>query len=172
MEQEIVAISAQVAAFLDRHHVMSLATTGPDGPHAANLFYARDGFALMWVSDVTSCHSVAVETSARVAATIAMDYADFPEIQGLQILGRAFRVADEPSQQEARRCLEARYPFLRAAERPPEELRDAYQSAQFYRLEPSRIVLIDNTRGLGFKQALELGLNTCKQVGRHRDWRT
>lgn len=160
MAQETAAISAQVAAFLDSHHVMSLATIGPDGPHAANLFYARDGFALMWVSDAASCHSVAVETPARVAATIAMDYADFPEIQGLQMFGRAFRVVDDPSQQHARRCLEARYPFLRGAEKSLKELGDAYRRAQFYRLEPIRIVLIDNSRGFGFKQALELGLNT------------
>jgi len=160
MEQETTAVSAQVAALLDRHHVMSLATIGPAGPHAANLLYARDGFSLMWVSDTASCHSVAVATSARVAATIAMDYADFSEIQGLQIFGWAFRIVDEPSQQHARRCLESRYPFLRTAEKTNKELRDAYQRAQFYQLKPSRIVLIDNSRGFGFKQVLELGLNT------------
>src|SRR5262245_25687970 len=58
-------------AFLDAHHVMSLATAGADGPHAANLFYARDGFALIWVSDPTSRHSLHVEGGARVAATVA-----------------------------------------------------------------------------------------------------
>ena len=152
-------VSAQVAALLDRHHVLSLATVCLDGPHATNLFYARDGFALLWVSDPSSRHSVAVETDPRVAATIAMDYSDFPEIQGLQIWGRAFRVVDETSSEQARRCLELRYPFLRIAANAPKELRDAYDRAQFYRLEPSRIVIIDNTRGLGFKQTLELGSN-------------
>lgn len=134
---------------------MSLATAGPDGPHAANLFYARDGLDLLWVSEPSSRHSVAIEASGCAAATIAMDYSDFPEIQGLQISGRAFRVIDESSRQHARRCLEARYPFLHAAANAPEELRNPYERAQWYRLEPDRITIIDNTRGLGFKQTLE-----------------
>jgi len=159
MKNEMTAVSAQVAALLDRHHVMSLATVSPDAPHAANLFYARDGFSLMWVSDASSRHSVMVEADPRVAATIAKDYVDFPEIQGLQIFGRAFRVVDRLSRQHARHCLEARYLFLHDAANAPKEIRDALERAQFYRLEPSKIVLIDNTRGLGFKQTLEFGPN-------------
>ena len=41
----------------------------------------------------------------------------------------------------------------------PTELRDAYDQAQFYRLEPQRIALIDNTRGLGFKETIEFAPN-------------
>jgi uncharacterized protein YhbP (UPF0306 family) len=155
MNNDRPQILLEIAALLDRHHVMSLATVCPDGPRAANLFYARDGFALLWVSDPSSRHSVAVEADARVAATIATDYSDFPEIQGLQISGRAFRVIETSSRQHARRRLEARYPFLHAAADASEELRKAYERAQFYRLEPASITIIDNTRGLGFKQTLE-----------------
>jgi uncharacterized protein len=157
METEMTEVSAQIARLLDRHHVMSLATVCPDGPHAANLFYARDGFALFWTSDPFSRHSVAVESDTRVAATIAKDYSDFPEIQGLQISGRAFRIIDESSRQHARHCLEMRYPFLQTTANAPKELRKASERAEFYRLETSRIVIIDNTRGLGFKRTLELG---------------
>lgn len=152
-------VSVQIAALLDRHHVMSLATVRPDGPHAANLFYARDGFDLLWISEASSRHSVAVEADARVAATIAMDYSDFPEIQGLQISGRAFLVTEEASRQRARLCLEARYPFLHAAANAREELRKAYELGQFYRLQPARIAIIDNKRGLGFKQTLDFPLS-------------
>lgn len=148
-------VSRQIAALLDTHHVMSLATVCSDGPHAANLFYARDGFDLLWLSESSSRHSMAVETDARVAATIAMDYSDFREIQGLQISGQAFLVTEEASRQHARFCLEARYPFLHAAASAPAELRKAYERAQFYRLQPARIAMIDNTRGLGFKQTLD-----------------
>jgi hypothetical protein len=37
--------------------VMSLATSGESGPHAANVLYVRDDFALLWVSDPISRHS-------------------------------------------------------------------------------------------------------------------
>jgi uncharacterized protein YhbP (UPF0306 family) len=117
--------------------------------------YSRDGFALLWVSDPSSRHSVAIEADAQVGATIATDYSDFPEIQGLQISGRAFRIVEATPREHARRRLEARYPFLHAAANAPDELRKAYEHAQFCRLEPTRITIIDNRRGLGFKQTLE-----------------
>ncbi len=151
------SLADQIAALLDTHHVMSLATCGADGPHAANLFFARTGFTLLWVSDPASRHSVELEADPGVAATIAMDYSDFPSVKGLQLSGRAERIADQGARADARRQLEARYPFLQAAAQAPADLRAAYERAQFYRLVPARIVLIDNSRGLGFKLTLECG---------------
>jgi hypothetical protein len=52
--------------------------------------------------------------------------------------------------------LELRFDFLRRIKSGPAPLREAYQNAKFYRLEPLRIVLIDNSRGFGFKEALDL----------------
>jgi uncharacterized protein len=145
-------LTARTAAFLDAHHVMSLATMGADGPHAANLFYARDGYALIWVSDPTSHHSRHIGEHAEVAATIARDCCDFPDVQGLQIRGRAWRITHPREEARARAGLEARYPFLRRlTEGKP---CDAYHRAQLYRLEPECIVLIDNQRGFGSKEVL------------------
>jgi uncharacterized protein YhbP (UPF0306 family) len=75
-------LATRVLAFLDGHHVMSLATLGPEGPHAANVFYARDGMVLFWMSDPASRHSMHIDACGRVAATIAPDCRDFPEIRG------------------------------------------------------------------------------------------
>jgi uncharacterized protein YhbP (UPF0306 family) len=147
-------LSDRVAAFLDAHHVMSLATLGAKGPHAASVFYARDGFALLWVSDRASRHSAELEADGRVAATIAQDYSDFAAIRGLQVSGRARRLADEAERARARHILEARYAFLR---QPADgDLRDTYERAQIYRLDVVRFVLIDNSRGFGHKDVLEL----------------
>jgi uncharacterized protein YhbP (UPF0306 family) len=65
----------QLARFLDQNHVLSLATVGEEGPHAASLFYARDDRYLLWVSDPASRHSRHIERNARVSATIAPDTA-------------------------------------------------------------------------------------------------
>jgi hypothetical protein len=147
-------LAARIAAFLDAHHVMSLATTGPDGPHAANLFYARDGLALLWVSDRTSRHSVELAADARVAATIAPDYSDYAAIAGLQVGGRARRLADDDERARARQILETRYAFLRHL--ADAGVRDSYERARIHRLDPDRLVLIDNTRGFGHKDILDL----------------
>ena len=148
--------AARILAFLDAHHVMSLATCGTGGPHAANLFYAHHDFTLLWVSDPASEHSIHVEGRARVAATIATDYSDFAEIRGLQILGDAYRICDESERKAAGSYLEARFAFLCELKSAPARLREVYDRAQYYRLVPMRIALIDNTRGFGFKEVIDL----------------
>jgi uncharacterized protein len=147
--------AVRIAAFLDAHRVMSLATSGPRGPHAANVFYARDDFTLLWVSSPDSEHSRHLVARPRVAATIAADCLDYADIKGVQIHGDAWRIDQRAERSRARALLELRFDFLRRIKFGSSALHEAYENAEFYRLEPSRIVLIDNSRGFGFKEALD-----------------
>src|SRR5664279_5947574 len=151
-----IELRQQIGAFLEAHHVMSLATFGSGGPHATNLFYACDGLALVWVSDPDTQHSREIEADPRVAATVAPDYTDYAVIRGVQIAGAARRivVADERMRHLAQ--LEARYAFLGQLASGPPKLREAYARTAVYRLQPARIVLIDNTKGFGHKETLEI----------------
>lgn len=146
---------ARIAAFLDAHRVMSLATSGPRGPHAANIFYVRDGFALLWISSPDSRHSLELKANSRVAATIAPDYRDFEEVCGLQITGEANCIAGASESQRARTLLKARYPFLQRLSEGPSAMREAYESAELYQLDPHRMVIIDNRLGFGHKDTLD-----------------
>lgn len=143
--------AARVTAFLDSHHVLSLATVGPDGPHAANLFYVRDGHALLWVSDPTSRHSLHLESRRRVAS----DCSDYSRINGVQVFGDADKIVDAADSERSRRWLERRFSFLSDLDDALAPVREAYRRAAFYRLTPSRVVLIDNSRGFGFKEAVD-----------------
>jgi len=156
--------ATRIAAFLDAHHVVSLATCGPEGPHAATVFYVRDGLALLWVSDPNSRHSVELAANARVAATVAPDYFEFDDILGVQISGRAHAIADASQRANAELLLQARYPSLKRMSEGLPTLREAYERAKFYRLEPTRLVLIDNSRGFGHKDTLELGGNATEAM--------
>jgi uncharacterized protein YhbP (UPF0306 family) len=149
-------LAARIEAFLDAHHVMTLATHGGGAAHAASLMYAREGFALYWTSDPESRHSRELEASGGVAATVAPDYSGFREIRGLQIAGRAARVTATGEVALARALMERRYAFLGELARGPETLRAAYAKAAFYVLRPERITLIDNTQGFGHKETLAL----------------
>ena len=149
-------LAQQVGSFLAAHHVLSLATFGSSGPHATNLFYACDELALVWVSDPDAQHSREIETDPRVAATVAPDYSDFANIRGLQITGTARRIVAEDEQTRYLVQMEARYPFLKRLAEGPTKLREAYARTGIYRLEPIRIVLIDNTKGFGHKETLVL----------------
>jgi uncharacterized protein YhbP (UPF0306 family) len=154
-------LAARIATFLDLHHVMSLATCGPHGPHAANVFYARDGLSLLWVSDRQSTHSMHIVNNPKVGATIAPDYSDFDAICGVQIFGNAHRLGEAAERDSARALLAMRYPALqRLSDRPMIE--QAYSSAEAYQLVPSRIVMIDNRRGFAHKDTLDLPpVRTC-----------
>ena len=151
-----INLGQRIGSFLAAHHVVSLATFGSSGPHATSLFYACDGLALVWVSDPDTQHSREIEADPRVAATVAPDYADFALIRGVQIAGSARRIvaADERMRHLAQ--LEARYAFLGQMATGPSKLREAYARTAVYRLQPARIVLIDNTKGFGHKKTLEL----------------
>ena len=150
-------LTDRFAAFLDAHHVFSLATAGLQGPHATNLLYARDGLALLWVSDPSSRHSIELEGNEQVAATIAADYAEYSQIQGLQICGRAHRIIEMTERTRARVLLETRYSFLKRSAEGSSAVRAIYAQSQIYRLDPVRMILIDNSLGFGHKDILELG---------------
>ncbi len=75
-------LDRQIGTFLAAHHVMSLATVGSNGPHATSLFYACDGLALVWVSELNTQHSRDIDADPRAAATVAPDYSDFAAIRG------------------------------------------------------------------------------------------
>jgi uncharacterized protein YhbP (UPF0306 family) len=149
--------AGRIATFLDRHHVVSLATCGPDGPHAANVFYARDGFALVWVSDPRSRHSRNLKRDAQIAATVAPDCFELEDVRGVQVFGYAHAVPDPSDRARALRLIAARYPCVAQLARAPSGLCEEYATIEAYRLEPERIVLIDNSRGFGHKDTLRVG---------------
>lgn len=150
------SLPERIEEFLDTHHVMTLATVAAAGAHAASLLYARKGFELYWTSDPQTRHSRHIERDPRVTATIAPDTADFRAIRGLQIAGRAARIADAQAVAEARALLARRYAFLAELAAAPALLRSAFEKACFYRLLPQAITLIDNNLGFGHKETLKL----------------
>lgn len=153
-------LRAEILAFLDAHTVMSLATAGAEGGHASSLMYARDGFALYWVSDPDCRHSRELEANPQVAATIAPDYDDFQKIRGLQIHGPACRLRGPAARANAIAKLAMRYSFLKQFLSGPAELVRQMRDAVAYRLEPQRITLIDNSKGFGHRDVLELDRRT------------
>ena len=148
-------LASRIATFLDAHRVMSLATCGPHGSHAANVFYARGGLSLFWVSDWQSTHSRNIAINPQVSATIAPDYSDFDEVCGVQIFGEAHQLSDAAERDGARALLATRYPTLQRLSDCP-MIEQAYSSAEAYRLVPNRIIMIDNRRGFGHKDTLDL----------------
>ncbi len=146
---------AHILDFLTEHHAMTLATAGP-GPHAAAVLYAHLEFALYWVSDPETRHSREIAAGGEIAATINRDYADFTQIRGLQLAGPAAMLTGNEAA-EGLSVLTRRYPFFEQFADSGGELSGALAKASVWRFDPVHIVYVDNTRGFGFKETLELG---------------
>ena len=76
----MTALPDAVAAFVARHHVMTLATQGEDGPWAAAVFYAYDDGAFYFLSSPATRHARDLACDARCAATIQPDVADWAQV--------------------------------------------------------------------------------------------
>lgn len=135
--------------FLAAHNTLCLATVGPEGrPHAAAVFYAAGpDLTLYFLSDPTTRHGQHIGAGAWVAATIEANNQNWQSIRGLQIHGLAAPcTGDEVI--VARRIYGERFPFIASVQ----TLTAALARARYYRLVPSWIRLIDNTRGFGHKE--------------------
>jgi uncharacterized protein YhbP (UPF0306 family) len=154
-ESNEIGGSDEVLAFLADHHVLSLATTVAGEVHAASLMYAHKGMTLYWVSDPDARHSQEIEANPRVAATIAKDYTDFAQIEGLQIKGTVRRIGGMAERLKAVQLLSKRYSFLKSFLGEGAALAKHMSKAAVYELTPSEITLIDNKKGFGHKDRFE-----------------
>lgn len=140
-------------AYLRAHHVMTLATHGAGAPWAAAVFYANDGFDLIFLSSPSSRHCRNLAASPRAAATIQEDYTDWTEIKGVQMEGTVTELGGE-TERAARSLYAARFPFVRQA---VPALAEALKKVRWYRLAPERLYFIDNSRGFGHRDEIAPG---------------
>jgi len=124
-----------------------MATVDEGGPWATSLFYVSDeALNLYFISDPATRHSRALSRDARVAVTIHEETREWTAIQGIQLWGTAGAVE---AAEEAIARYTRKFPFAAA-------LIPASGPFRFYRVTPRWIRLIDNSRGLGFKEELSL----------------
>ena len=131
----------KIAAFIRRHHVMTLATVSGDGrPWTAHVFYAwlPEQGLFVFTTGAETRHGAEMETAANVAAGIALETRTVGRLQGLQIEGTARR-AEGAELAAARRAYLKRFPYAVAAD------------LHLWLLEPTRMKLTDNTLGFGKK---------------------
>ena len=143
-------LQEKIREYLETHDVLTLATLDEGGPWATPLFYASGNtLDLFFLSDPTTRHCQAIARSPKVSAAIHGGFTAWTEISGLQLEGWAQIVDDEPGGEQAFTAYAAKFPFARA-------LMPLDKPYRFYRIRPWRLRLIDNSRGLGFKEELRL----------------
>jgi uncharacterized protein YhbP (UPF0306 family) len=147
----------QALAYLAQHHVMTLATDGPEGVWAAAVFYASDGFRLTFLSAGHTRHAQNIQADPHVAATIQEDYADWQAIKGIQLEGTV-SLLESTEREAAIARYQAKYSFLAQAE---PTIRQAFKRVNWYLLVPERLYFIDNSKGFGQRDEVALNKGIC-----------
>lgn len=148
--------------YVDRVSTLTLATSAADGaPWAATVFFAADDdFNLYFVSDHRTRHGRDIDANARAAATVNPDCDNWHAVQGLQVEG-AVAVVTGMARARALALYLRKFPQIDALFAAPqgeheETIAARLKAANFYRLTPARIRVIDNSRGFGWRVELEL----------------
>jgi len=149
-------VKNQILAYLKNHHVVTLATHGPQGLWAAAVFYASDGLNLYFLSSPNSRHSMNLAAASRVAATIQEDYKAWPEIKGIQLEGEAVRL-EGLERAAALACYGAKFPLIGDLTQAPLEIAKAMSKVAWYKLVPETMHFIDNAQGFGHRESLRCG---------------
>ncbi|MDR2885716.1 MAG: pyridoxamine 5'-phosphate oxidase family protein [Rikenellaceae bacterium] len=125
-------------SFIRRHHVLTLATVGPDGPHCSNMFYAyvTDRNLFVFTSEHHTIHARQALENPVAAASIVLETRVVGRVRGLQLRGRVRPVQDEEG---LRKAYLKRFPYAAVVE------------LYLWVFEPAWMKLTDNTLGFGKK---------------------
>jgi uncharacterized protein YhbP (UPF0306 family) len=149
------AAREQALVYLRDHHVLTLATHGGEGLWAAAVFYVSDGFTLYFLSSPASRHCLNLAQNPRISATIQEDYADWPEIKGVQLEGAAGEISGD-EETRARKLYGEKFPVVGKLAQAPAAIVKAMAKVRWYKLVPERLYFIDNSAGFGHRD--EIGL--------------
>jgi uncharacterized protein YhbP (UPF0306 family) len=135
---------------------LTLATCSENQPWAATVFFAADkNFNLYFVSDQRTRHGRDMAVNQQVAAAINPDCDNWHAVAGLQ-LRDTVTVVDGIERAKALALYFAKFPQIDALFAAPkgqqeETIATRLKAANFYKLVPDMIRVIDNAKGFGYR---------------------
>lgn len=142
-------------SYLGAHHVVTVATSGPEGLWAAAVFYVNHDLDLYFLSAPQTRHALNIAAVPEVSATVQEDYGDWPEIKGIQLEGRAEQIRGA-EQARALAWYGRKFPLVADPARAPATILAAMRKVAWYRIRPSRLYFIDNSRGFGHRDEVAI----------------
>jgi uncharacterized protein YhbP (UPF0306 family) len=143
--------------FLDSLSTLTLATSAEDQPWAATVFFAADSkFNIYFVSDYRTQHGRDMTANENVAATINPDCDNWNDVAGLQVRGTV-SIVDGIERAKALAIYLKKFPQIDALFATPkgeheETIAKRLKAANFYKITPTMIRVIDNERGFGHRE--------------------
>ena len=152
--------------YLAAHNVMTIASCDGNVPWAAAVFYASDEFDLYFFSNPKSRHGGNMAANPVVSAAIHEDYSDWRAIRGIQLEGRAERLRSLKLQARFWEVYVGKFPFVKqffggggpggGTSGIADLLKAKLAGVKLYRIVPRTLYYIDNSRGFGHREKLDL----------------
>ena len=150
------AARAKAREFCDSVSTLTLATSDGDSPWAATVFFAADSkFNFYFVSDHRTRHGRDMAATGKVAATINPDCDNWNDVAGLQLRG-SVSIVDGLERAKALALYFKKFPQIDALFASPkgeheETIATRLKAANFYKISPEMIRVIDNEQGFGHR---------------------
>jgi len=153
-------LESTVIRFMDGLTTMTVVCCLSDLPWAAPVYYARQGFDLVFFSSPSSRHSLVFEENPQAAAAIYGENRKWQEIKGLQMEGRVECVDSALAYAKATVTYLRRYPFVRdllnISTGISPETAGKMARVKAYIFRPRNIYYLDNSIGFGVRWKLEI----------------
>ncbi len=126
--------------FIQKHHVLTLATSSNNKPYCANCFYvySEEENAFIFTSDDETKHIKDVKENNTVAGSVVLETTVVRKIQGIQFTGKMYLPEGE-LKQKANKLYMKKYPFAKL------------MNTKLWVLELDFMKLTDNRLGFGKK---------------------
>ncbi|MDA8306368.1 MAG: pyridoxamine 5'-phosphate oxidase family protein [Deltaproteobacteria bacterium] len=159
MEYQTLALN-----LIEEQHIMTLATSGEQGPWAAPVYYIFLESAFYFFSSPSSRHIEESIQSRRASAAISAQAFSWEDIRGLQMSGAVKTVLPGPAALRAIRSYLKKFPFTKNFFNPSELIDlNAFSNrfrVRLYRFEPDLVYYLDNSIRFGFRQRVHFKKET------------
>ncbi len=149
-----------IVNLLDSSTTMTLSCTLSNEPWICPVFYARQGFDLVFFSSKDSRHSAVFKENRRAAASVHAECDNWRNIKGLQMEGHVEIITKIPAIAKATVTYFRRYPFVREffskGSSLSDELKGKMSKVALYIFRPGNILYLDNSIGLGVRWKLTI----------------
>jgi hypothetical protein len=156
-----------VIRFMDSFTTMTLACCLDGKPWVAAVFYARQGFDLIFFSSPRSIHATMFAQNPAAAAEIHGVYERWQEIKGLQMEGRVEAITTPVALARHTATYLRRYPFVReffsGSAAQTADMMAKMSRVGLYVFRPESVRYLDNQGGFGNRW--KLGIADGRAVG-------
>lgn len=143
---------ATVLEVLDGARDMTVATVRPDGfPQATTVSFVHDGLAIYFGCGTDSQKARNIAANDKVSLTVNLPYADWQEIRGVSLGGRARVVADKTEIDRVFNAMLKKFPQVK------DLLETEDQAAMcMIRVDPEIISVLDYRKGFGHTEEIQV----------------